>query len=96
MTQEQGSEWLLTERKGYIVWVKDLKAARNLDKYGNVHYISRKMNYVVIYLNSERAEDTLRHLQRLPYVQKIERSYRNEIKQEYSGEMQDKTRSYSL
>ncbi|AJY76444.1 YlbG family protein [Paenibacillus beijingensis] len=87
---------MFSERTGYIVWVNDWKAARNLEKYGNVHYISRKMHYVVIYLNSERAEDTLRNVQRLPYVKKIERSYRNEIKTEYSSNVPDKTRFYSL
>ncbi|EXX85111.1 hypothetical protein BG53_09570 [Paenibacillus darwinianus] len=84
------------ERTGYIVWVSDLKAARNLEKYGTVHYMSRKMHYVVMYVNTERAEDTSRNIQRLPYVKRIERSYRNEIKTEYSKDMQDKTRFYSL
>lgn len=87
---------MFPERTGYIIWVNDWKSARNLEKYGNVHYISRKMNYAVIYLNSDRAEDTVRNLQRLPYVKKIERSYRNEIKTEYSGNVPDKTRFYSL
>ena len=83
-------------RVGYIVWVSDLKAARNLDKYGSVHYMSRKMHYVVMYMNADKAEDTIRNIQRLPYVKKIERSFRNEIKTEYSKDVPDKTRSYSL
>ena len=84
------------ERVGYIVWVSDLKAARNLDKYGSVHYMSRKMHYVVIYMNASRAEDTIRNIQRLPYVKKVERSFRGEIKTEYTMNVPDKTRFYSL
>jgi len=49
-----------------------------------------------MYMNADRAEDTVRNMQRLPFVKRIERSYRNEIKTEYSSEVQDKTRFYSL
>ncbi|MCM3746163.1 YlbG family protein [Paenibacillus pasadenensis] len=88
---------MLTEqRKGHIVWVNDAKAARNLEKYGNVHFISRRLHYAVIYLDADREEETLRNIQRLPYVKKIERSLRSEIKTEYSKESQDKTRFYSM
>jgi len=84
------------ERYGYIVWVTDLKAARALEKYGTVHYMSRKMHYVVIYMNADRAEDTIRNIQRLHFVKRVERSYRNEIKTEYEKNIPDKTRFYSL
>ncbi|MBB6735879.1 YlbG family protein [Cohnella zeiphila] len=84
------------ERTGYIVWYSDWKAARGLDKYGALHYMSRKMSYAVLYVNAESAEDTLRLLQKLPYVKKVERSYRNEIKTEYERNVPDKTRFYGL
>ncbi|GMK41583.1 hypothetical protein PCCS19_46400 [Paenibacillus sp. CCS19] len=87
---------MLSERTGYIVWVSDLKAARSLDKYGTVHYMSRKMHYVVIYVDADRAEETSRNIARLPFVRKLERSYRNELKTEYAKKVPDKTRSYSI
>lgn len=85
---------MFAERTGYIIWVSDVKAARNLEKYGTVHYISKKMHYVVMYVNAERAEDTMKNVRRLSYVRKIERSYRNEIKTEYSKDIPDKTSFY--
>ncbi|MFX3633353.1 MAG: YlbG family protein [Candidatus Pristimantibacillus sp.] len=87
---------MLPERTGYIIWVSDLKAARNLEKYGAVHFMSRKLHYVVIYMNADRAEETVRSIERLPFVRKIERSYRNELKTEYSKDTDDKTRFYSM
>jgi uncharacterized protein YlbG (UPF0298 family) len=54
------------------------------------------MHYVVMYVNAERAEDTIKNIRRLPYVRKIERSYRNEIKTEYSKDVPDKTQFYGL
>jgi len=87
---------MFSERTGYIIWVNDVKSARSLEKYGSIHYISRKMHYVVMYMNSDRAEEVVRNIQRLPFVKKIERSYRNEIKTEYERNVPDKTRFYSL
>ncbi len=51
---------MFAERTGYIVWFSDSKAARGLDKYGTLHYLSRKMHYAVMYMNSEVAEETVR------------------------------------
>ncbi|MBD8496853.1 YlbG family protein [Paenibacillus sp. SC116] len=87
---------MFPQRTGYIIWVSDVKAARNLEKYGSLHYISRKMHYAVLYVNADRAEDTVKNLKRLNYVKKIERSYRNEIKTEYSNEFEEKTRFYGM
>ncbi|QAY65503.1 YlbG family protein [Paenibacillus protaetiae] len=87
---------MLPERTGYIIWVSDLKAARTLEKYGTVHYMSRRMHYVAMYFNAERADDTIRQISKLPFVRKTERSYRNELKTEYSKDTEDKTRMYSL
>ncbi|GIO65453.1 YlbG family protein [Paenibacillus sp. FSL M7-1455] len=87
---------MFAERTGYIIWVTDVKAARNLEKYGTVHYISRRMHYVVMYVNADRAEETAKNIRRLSYVRKIERSYRNEIKTEYTKDVPDKTRFYGL
>lgn len=85
---------MLAERTGYIIWVSDVKAARNLEKYGSVHYISRRMHYVVMYVNADRAEETMKNIRRLSYVRKIERSYRTEIKTEYSSKVPDKTKYF--
>jgi uncharacterized protein YlbG (UPF0298 family) len=87
---------MFAERTGYIIWVSDIKAARNLEKYGTVHYISRRMHYVVMYVNADRADEVAKNIRRLSYVRKIERSYRNEIKTEYSSDVTDKTRFYGL
>lgn len=87
---------MITERCGLIVWVSDIKAARNLDRYGSLHYISKKMHYAVLYIHAHKYDEILRQLQRLPYVKKVERSYRDEIKTEYNKEIPDKTRFYTL
>ncbi|MEI7027189.1 YlbG family protein [Paenibacillus sp. y28] len=86
---------MMQERTGLIVWLSDNKFARNLERFGNIHYVSKKMHYVVVYMNSERADEAIRQLQKQSYVKKIERSLRSEIPTEYNSEMVDKTRFYS-
>jgi uncharacterized protein YlbG (UPF0298 family) len=51
---------------------------------------------VVLYTHADKLDDTIRSIQRLPYVKKVEHSYRNEIKTEYSGDKADKSAFYSL
>lgn len=87
---------MFNERTGLIVWVSDAKQARGLEKYGTVHYISKRMKYAVLYINAERYEDTSKNLSRLPYVKRVERSLRNEIKTEYSKTTEDKTHFYTF
>lgn len=87
---------MFTDRSGLIVWVNDIRPAKNLEKYGTVHYISKRMNYVAMYVHTEKLEEATRLIQRLPYVKKVEKSMRKEIKTEYDKNMPDKTRFYSL
>ncbi len=87
---------MLPERTGYIIWVSDLKAAKSLERFGSVHYMSKKLHYVVIYMNADRTEEALKQLGKLPYVRKIERSYRNELKTEYTKDTEEKSKFYSM
>jgi uncharacterized protein YlbG (UPF0298 family) len=67
------------ERQGLIVWVNDAKNAKQLERFGILHYTSRKMNYAVIYCNADRTDDTIRQIQKLGFVRKVELSHRNDI-----------------
>jgi len=70
---------LFPKRTGLIIWTKDLKPARTFEKYGNVHYISKKMRYVVLYVDAAEADRIIAQLEKLPYVKSVERSLRGEI-----------------
>lgn len=86
---------MFAARKGYIVWLNDTKPARNLEKYGSLHYVSRRMHYAVLYVNADREEETIKNVLRLPYVKKVERSYRSEIPTEYNSNKVDPSNSFS-
>lgn len=86
---------MIIPRAGLIVWLHDLKHAKNLDRYGHVHYISKRMHYAVLYTYAERVDETIRSLLRLPYVKHVERSHRSELKTEYSRDFTDKSSLFS-
>ncbi|MFS0953031.1 YlbG family protein, partial [Enterococcus thailandicus] len=74
--QLDNSEFEITKRRGLIVWVYSLKQLKNLKKFGLLHYVSRRMKYVVLYLNEETFEETEERIRKLHFVRNVERSYR--------------------
>lgn len=83
---------MFVDRSGIIIWLNDLKAARNLERYGTIHYISKKMNYVVLYVNTSKLDETFKLINHLPFVKRVERSLRDEIPTEFSNINSEKIR----
>ncbi|RXT13635.1 YlbG family protein [Ammoniphilus sp. CFH 90114] len=81
-------------RVGLAVWVKSNKAARNLRRYGNIHYVSRRLNYVSMYVKADEVNQLLEKIQRLDFVVRVERSHRHEIPTEYKNSKPDKAKEY--
>jgi|SRR5690606_12939079 uncharacterized protein YlbG (UPF0298 family) len=86
---------MFTQRMGLIVWLKDDRQAKGLEKYGNVHYVSKRMKYAVVYINADQHDAIVKNLSRLPYVKKVERSLRHEIPTEFDTGRSGKTLSYN-
>lgn len=76
----------IVERLGLAVWVKDLKAAASLARLGNIHYISKRLKYVYLYIDGQAAEQLIKRIECLPFVQKVERSQRNQVSLHFSIE----------
>jgi len=74
----------IVERLGLAVWVKDLKAARTLGRMGNIHYMSKRLKYVVLYVDGKTADQVIRRIERLPFVKRVERSQRNRLSLDFS------------
>lgn len=84
----------MEDRQGLIVYVTQLKHSKSLRKYGHVHFISRKLKYVVMYCNQSDIENVMQKLQRLPFVKSVEPSYRPFVKTEYENAKPDKAKEY--
>jgi uncharacterized protein YlbG (UPF0298 family) len=71
------------DRIGLIVWLTDLKNVNKLEQYGNLVYVSKKMKYAIVYINSDEQELLTSQLKKLGFVRKIEQSLNLELKNHF-------------
>lgn len=81
-------------RQGIIVWLYSLKQAKMLRRFGNVHFVSKKLKYVVLYCNQEDVEDLIGKLQAYSFVKKVEPSYKPFLRMEFENAKPDKAKEY--
>lgn len=75
----------IAERTGLAIWVKDLRKARSLGRFGNIHYMSKRMHYVCMYIDARKEKQLVSRIQKMPFVIRVEKSLRKEIPTEYEG-----------
>ncbi|MGM9892467.1 YlbG family protein [Limosilactobacillus sp.] len=69
----------LTPRRALIVRISSNRAVRSLRHYGLVRYVSRRMHYVVLYVDQEKIPEITARLKKLRAVRSIELSYRPDL-----------------
>ena len=84
----------MIDRQGVIIYLHHLRQAKSLRKYGHVHYISKKMKYVVLYCNQNEVETVINKVELLPTVKKVLPSYRPFVKTTYENAKPDKAKEY--
>jgi len=81
-------------RVGLAVWIKHPRMAKNLRKFGTIHFVSKRLNYVSMYVDANEIDETIRHLEKMHFVLKVERSHRHEIPTEYNNAKPDKAKEF--
>ncbi|MDQ0161613.1 YlbG family protein [Bacillus alveayuensis] len=84
---------MFEKRQGLIVWLHSLKHVKTLRKYGNVHYVSKQMKYVVLYCQMELMEQIIEKLKSYSFVKYVEPSYKPFLKLEFESKV-DKAKEY--
>lgn len=69
----------LSNRLGLAVWMKNFKEVRSLKRLGNIHFVSKRLKYVYLYVDGRSSEKIIKRIERLPSVVKVERSQRSQI-----------------
>lgn len=77
-------EFEIQKRRGIIVWVYSLKQLKTLKRFGLVHYVSKKMKYVVLYVNEEMVAEVEAKLNALHFVRGVEPSYRPDVEMNFA------------
>jgi uncharacterized protein YlbG (UPF0298 family) len=85
---------MLSQRQGLIVWLNSIKQAKMLRKFGNVHYVSKRLKYVVLYCNQKEIEELTVKLTSFSFVKKVEPSYKPFLKIEFENSKPDKAKEY--
>ena len=79
MQEETKETFEIQKRRGLIVWVYSLRQLKNLRRFGFVHYVSRKMKYVVMYLNEEDYEMKKNKIEQFHFVPDVEMNFAEKI-----------------
>ncbi|UCZ51849.1 DUF2129 domain-containing protein [Bacillus shivajii] len=85
---------MVGNRVGLAIWVHSLKQVKQLKRLGNVHYVSRKMKYIVMYCDTDQVEETISKLESLHFVKEVSMSMRPWIKTEFQNSVPEKEKEY--
>lgn len=85
---------MIGQRQGIIVWLNSVKHAKMLRRFGNVHYVSKRLKYVVLYCNQEEIEDLMNKLRSYSFIKKVEPSFKPYVKIEFENSKPDKAKEY--
>lgn len=85
---------MYNKRQGIIVWFQHRKNIKHIKSFGNLLYVSRKMRYAVVYVNQSEMDTVEQNLLKLPFISKVERSYRPFLKTDFENAKPDKAKMY--
>lgn len=83
-----------TKRQGLIVWFQHMKNIRHIKRYGHLLYSSKKLKYAVIYVDQAILETVETKLLKLPFVSKVDRSYKPYLQTNFENAKPDKAKQY--
>lgn len=79
-----GGKLEITPRRALIVYINGTHVVKVLKHFGMVRYVSKKMHYVVLYVDRDRAEQIDDKVSHLRAVRKVVPSPRPEINPQVS------------
>ncbi|AXI08979.1 hypothetical protein CUC15_08635 [Oceanobacillus zhaokaii] len=83
-----------TNRQGIIVWFQHTKNIKQIKRFGNLIYVSKKLKYAVIYVDQTEIDKIEYKLLKLPFVSKVDKSYKPFIKTDYENAKPDEAKQY--
>ena len=76
---------MFDQRQGVIVWLYSLKQVKYFRRFGNIHYVSKRLKYIVVYMDMDEIEYAMKKMKSLSFVKKVEKSYRPFLKTEFEN-----------
>ena len=69
----------IIQRQSLIVFLNSISDQYKLRRYGDIVYFSKKFAYCILYVNKKDIEQVCQDLNSLDFVEKVEKSNRNQI-----------------
>ena len=69
----------LTARRALVVYITGNRVVRALRHYGVVRYVSRRMHYVILYVDQDQIETVKDKVEHLRAVRKVAESVRPDL-----------------
>lgn len=66
-------------RTGLIVWLTSKRNVKRLMNFGILHYVSSKLDYAILYVDSKEMESTIQKLENENYVKTVEESHLRDL-----------------
>jgi len=80
-------EW--DSKTGAVVWLYSNRHVNKLKRFGDIHYVSRKMDYVVLYIEIEKKEENLKKISEFHFVKKVEESFLQEMSMDFQQVLEE-------
>jgi uncharacterized protein YlbG (UPF0298 family) len=85
---------MIGDRIGIIVWLHSLKQVKQLRRFGNIHYVSKKMKYAVLYSDIANVDQVIAKIESIYSVKRVQKSLKPFINTEYQNAKPDKAKEY--
>lgn len=69
----------LTERRALVVYINGNRVVRTLRRYGTLRYVSRRMHYVILYVNQDQVDQLKVKIGQLRAVRGVQESARPDL-----------------
>lgn len=69
----------LTARRALVVYINGNRVIRTLHHYGIIRYVSRRMHYVILYVNQDQVDQLKEKIGHLRAVRAVEESARPDL-----------------
>ena len=64
----------ITDRQGLVIYINNAHVLRRLRRYGHIMYYSRRLHYVILYVDQSKIEEVKEKILALHNVTRVERS----------------------
>ncbi|MCH4169198.1 MAG: YlbG family protein [Streptococcaceae bacterium] len=74
----------INQRRLIAIYFYNPRFLKNLKRFGEVFYISRKLKYALMYVNESDIEAIVPQIQKLHFVREVIKSYRPDIEMNFA------------